>query len=170
MKIHIDIEQSIICKNLIFKRTLSQKIEYYVFNMFFVFCVPVLSIFIIFYGNKINNIGMFFLIILNIPFIWNIIGLKFINELTYIGNVETNVRTQYLHQIKNNCKYQQIFEDGNLVIMRKANLMLQEKELTIIFDGEKAYGNLTYLGRGDTRIPFFSYFNKIKLVERKNYC
>ncbi|GAA4075647.1 hypothetical protein GCM10022389_21780 [Flavobacterium cheonanense] len=167
----IDIEQSITSRKLIFRRTLLQRIDYYIFNiLFLLFLLPSLSIYIIFYGNPINYKGVIFLIIVNVPFIWSIIGLKFINELTYLGKVETNQRSQYLNQIKIDCKYEQVFEEGNLVIMSKNDLWLQGKELTIIFHGEKAYGNLTYLGKGNTRNPFFSYFNKIKLLKRKNYC
>ncbi|MFY7665655.1 hypothetical protein [Flavobacterium sp.] len=166
----IDIDQSIKRKKLVFKRTLSEKVVYLVFDMFFVFIVPMLSIYLIFYGNQVFNLkGILFMFLVNIPFVWGIIGLRFLNELTYLGEIDLNDKASHLSELKFTGKYQQVVEKENLVIMRKNDFWLQGKELILVFDGKKVYGNLTYLGKGDCRLSIFSFFTRRKL-QKKIYC
>ncbi|WP_291128938.1 hypothetical protein [Flavobacterium sp. UBA7682] len=164
----IDIEKSISFKKLIYRKSLLDMFFYY----FLVLCIPVLLFYVIITKNfSLNYKEIIFSIVIGIPFIWNLIGLKYIDELTYIGEIESQNRSEYLNGIKTQCKYEIVHDEVNLVIMKKdwSWDFSQAKELIIIFEGNKAYGNLTNLGRGDIRIPFFSYFNKIKLSKRKNY-
>lgn len=164
----IDVEKSISLKKLMYKKSFLDMFCYY----FLVFVMPLLLFYIIFISkNPLNYKQILLYIIIGLPSIWNVIGLIYIDELTYLGEIETKNRTEYINQIMLNCKYEIIYEQENLTILKKSyGWFTQAKELIIIFDNDKAYGNLTNLGRGDIRIPFFSYFNKLKLSTHKNYC
>ena len=164
----IDLEKSISLKKLIYKKSFLDMFCYY----FLVFVMPLLLFYIIFISNNtLNYKQIIFYVIVGLPSIWNIISLKYIDELTYLGEIETKSRTEYVNQIILNCKYESKVEQEDLVILKKSyGWFTQPKELIIIFDDKRAYGNLTNLGRGDIRIPFFSYFNKLKLSTQKNYC
>ena len=53
------------------------------------------------------------------PSIWNVIGLKYIDELTYLGEIETESRTEYINQIILDCKYENKVEQKDLIILKK---------------------------------------------------
>jgi|SRR5690606_1955152 len=164
----IDLEKSISLKKLIYKKSFLDMLCYY----FFVFVIPLLLFYIVFISdNPLNYKQIVFYIIIGLPSIWNVMGLKYIDELTYLGEIETKSRTEYINQIILKCKYENKVEQEDLIILKKSDGWFpQAKQLIIIFDDKRAYGNLTNLGRGEIRIPFFSYFNKVKLSTQKNYC
>jgi hypothetical protein len=167
----IDVEQSILRKRIIYKKTLLEKINYIIDFYFWVFSVPVLTIFLIYYDNSLNNKELIFYFIINLPFIWNMFGLKYIDKLSYLGEIKINQRNDFLKEIKLKYNYDKIVEDNDLIIMKKSWKWFKlGEELIILFDKEKVLANLTTLGKYDIKVTFFFYKDQIKLSKLKNYC
>jgi regulation of enolase protein 1 (concanavalin A-like superfamily) len=98
-------------------------------------------------------------------------GLKYIDKLSYLGEIKINQRNDFLKEIKLKYNYDKIVEDNDLIIMKKSWKWFKlGEELIILFDKEKVLANLTTLGKYDIKVTFFFYKDQIKLSKLKNYC
>lgn len=160
----IDIRASLLQTKLIYKQSYFRWFIYY----FLVLIVPLHLLVILFTKDSLNVKEIVFYCIIGFPFFWNALGLRYIDTLLYLEEVEISTRMEYIQAIKTKYEYDTVILEKDIAVLKKGyDWFSAGKELTLVFDQEKVYGNLTHLGKNELRIPFYSYCNLQKLYKWK---
>jgi len=127
--------------------------------------LPILPLF--HYPNHITKIGAFLIV-----FFWVFMrgSLYFLNHLTIIkGKNRTTNGVILMEILKLRYPELKINDSGQHMIRctKPTGLLTWGKQLTVIFDNDRMYLNLTTMGRYYIRSPFHAIFNWIKMRKLK---
>ena len=121
------------------------------------------------FSNKNNystDKGVGFLIVAFLIALWLLVGLLLLNKLVVVKGTNPLDNRKLIIQILNNKFPKLKLDDSGQLIIRydlKTGLFNWGKRITVIFQDENIYLNITTLGRYDIKSPFHSVFHYLTL-------
>jgi hypothetical protein len=166
MRTQIDYEKSIKRHRLTFKMTTELFMTRLLDNSLWLIFLITAGLLFSNKNNYSNNNGVRFLVVFILITLWLLIGLLLLNKLVVVKGTNPLENRKLIIQIMNNKFPKLKLDDAGQKIIRydlKTGLLTWGKRITVIFQNENIYLNITTTGRYDIKSPFHSVFHYFTL-------